>query len=464
MELYRNNGEPPSSNRGLNLQDGQERVNKGVDFFGSLGLDSKKMDLRLGLDYLTWTHTFSFFTDYQALLDEMSALFGDRINWDESREKKIGQWYQCCHYSILGVTTAYNVLDNGDIQCIIQVGGSIINSIPLREWLRFLAFRLYPIGGFCPRVDLFADDDTGLISKVRSKIIELCAAIDSGSLSKDLVSGFSANQEVRSGSLGGVQCKTLYLGSRQSDKFSRIYDKIKEKKEREEKREVKTELKSEVKTEVNCIKENDKKEVKENANREKRREEYRQKRREEKARKRRAQGIYAATCNNGECRNGQSEGETKQVEVYTRWEKELKSEASNSVFRLLCEWYRSNCKDENIIETLQSVIRDLIFSGYQFFAERLNASLQRKNIIADWWREFLHLIAHVQFRLPTVRSVKTIEKTYTFLRKQVATSIAVISKILGARFPDFMEELRVNGSERMSSQQAKLIDHYFAFQ
>lgn len=413
MQLY----QPPSTNRGLNLQIGQ--------------------------DWFTWTKTHENYQQFTALSDTVAEEFGDRFDWSESRGMKYGQWYQHGYMSILGIKTGYNLLDDGRVESIIVISGSIINSIPLRKWIRFCSFTLYPLGGFCTRLDIYADDDTGAIASVRDKILTHCQ------LDKpELVSGFRKYETVNSGSLGKLKCQTLYLGSRESDRYIRIYDKLKDE--------------NGVKNEENGVKENASKEerreengVKENANREERREEFHYKRRAERREKKRRRKPNRSFGSRDEIvSNASSQSQIK----YQRWEMEVKSNQANSIFQLICKCYHDWCKQDDILDILQVFMRDIIFSGYQFFSERLNASLERKNVICDWWEQFLESIKHSQFKVPIVRPVRTIERVAGFLQRQCATSLALMRKYLGIRYLDWLNSLYQSGEDRLSRAQLLMLE------
>jgi hypothetical protein len=393
---------------------------------------------------------FATYEHYLALSNELAELFSDRFDFSQSRPTKIGQVYEFAHSSILGIRTAYNKLPDGRIQSIFQIGGSIINSIDLRKWVRFCTFTLYPLHGFCSRFDIFADDFSGAIAKVRSEILALCQFGD-----PQLVSGFRRFEPISSGDVGGLQLQTLYLGSRQSDKYLRIYDKIKV--QTEDKGEENEQQKRREKPEENGgekTEENGGEKTEEKLTREKRREAYFQRRREEKKARRKTsrKGFVVSEVHVDSSRI------QKLPDIYTRWEVEYKSDVANNIFRFFCEWYRSNCSSEDIMQELQGFMRDLIFSGYNFFSQRLNASLQRKNIVASWWQEFLHLVQHSSFKLPIVRPVKTIERTISFLERQVATSLALARRYMGMNFSNWLDSLYRSGDDRLSDAQLLMLE------
>jgi hypothetical protein len=438
MQLY--NSQTPLSNRGLNLQDSQTSSPQGLN-------------LVVSVDYLAFTKIFDSHRQYLDFSNELARLFSDRFDWENTKQKKIGQWYEHSLLSVQHLQTAYNIFDDGKVQSIFQIGGALIKSISAMEWMHFCSFKIYPLNVKCTRIDICADDDSGVLFDIRTKILALCDAGDAS-----LVSGFRAYHPHRSGKIGGVQINTLYMGSRQSEKCTRIYDKIKEKEEREEKRreENGTEEKDNNGTEENG-KEKDNNGTEEKDSREKRREVYRLKRREEKRkrRERESKEKMSPLCPK---QVSDTSAVNLPVEIYTRWETEYKGASADSRFRFLCEWYRSYHSEEDILLALQAFMVDFIFTGYQFFSQRLNASLQRKNIVCEWWTSFLSLINHVALKLPTVRPVRTIAKTIAWLEKSVAPSIALLRRYMGGRFTDWLNSLYISGDARLSDSQLLMLE------
>jgi len=448
------NSQTPPSNRGLNLQ--------------------------VGIDYLTFTHKFADIDSFARFADDLAEEFRDRINWAKDRAVKIGQYYPHGFRSLSGFHLAYKTSENSNlIEAIFQLSGSIVNTIPLRQLLRYCAYTLFPLGVFVTRFDICSDDHTGKIFEVRQKISDLCDMRETNPDARKLTPGFRKYHFHKS-SDGEFTGRTLELGSRQSQKFSRIYDKrvytpVEEKRIQEKRNREREEREREMEGNVSGLEGNvevmegnvqdvegcDKGigicQYSERKSREDRREWIRKQKRNIQKKRDEKRRDFANRLSL--VRSGEREfiNDAPKVKIYTRWETEFKSESANNLFTLICNLYRQFSSD-NIVQEIQKLFTDLMFSGYQFLEERRHASLDRENIVASWWIEFLELVQHQKVKLPKVTPAKSIQKTIDFLERQAATSIAMVSKFYGIGFDNWLYRLVESGLGRMTEEQMLMLE------
>jgi len=446
MELYTT----PPSNRGLNLQ--------------------------VGIDYLTFTHKFADIDSFAQFADSLAEEFRDRVNWSKDRATKIGQYYDHGFRSLSGFTLAYKICEkSGLITSIFQLGGSVLKSIPLQQLLRYFTYTLLPMGVFVTRLDISCDDHSGTLFALRQKMTDLCDLRETNPDAKKLTVGFRKYKFIKSDDDGFVG-RTLYLGSRQSNAYSRIYDKRlltpAEEKRKEEKRTEEKRMEDErmewKRMEENGMEENGGEEnvkdgsvnicqYSERNEREDRREWIRKRKRS--IRKGREEKRREFANRLSMVRSGEREfiNDAPKVEIYTRWETEYKSDSANNLFSTACNMYRL-LDSEDKVHQIQKMFTDLMFTRYQFLEERRHASLDRQNIVASWWTEFLELVKHQKLKLPKVTPAKSIQKTIDFLERQVATSIAMASKFYGIGFDNWFYRLIESGLNRMSEEQMLMLE------
>ena len=142
------------------------------------------------------------------------------FDFTTSHSIKIGVVWENCYRGSMGCLYMFRQTDKG-VRCRLSISGKACSSVPLDLLLRFLEVVGHANADLvCSRIDVCLDD-----YGKRLTFDNLCAALDAGNMS-----GFRKGDSVKNHDRSGGW--TVYLGSRQSEHFVRIYNKSAESKKR----------------------------------------------------------------------------------------------------------------------------------------------------------------------------------------------------------------------------------------
>lgn len=149
---------------------------------------------------------------FHGLVDIVGKLTGDKLmmRWEKSTTTGFKQWKHSGR-SETGIKLAWNSpQEGGGIECFISVPGGVLSKMPIRK-IRDLAVAAVMVGLHCTRIDAKLDD-----YGKRIEPIEVIAAIAAKNIAKfeekDLHTRFDKGW-------------TLYLGSKNSERRTKYYNK-----------------------------------------------------------------------------------------------------------------------------------------------------------------------------------------------------------------------------------------------
>lgn len=138
--------------------------------------------------------------------------------------------------------------------------------------------------------------------------------------------------------------------------------------------------------------------------------------------------------------------ESNGEKVCLRWELEAKQGRSEEIAKLI-----ASCIGYNE-QQLQQLIVDLITGSIKFIERRDNTNNLDRMKPLQWWVDFLVLLAAAPLKFALPKPERTLEKSKAWLNRQVVTTLAVCSEVMGPNeFPRFIRELVSDGLTRFTS-------------
>lgn len=174
---------------------------------------TKPRDIEVGLDFLVVTGK----TNITALVDAVWGTFGTNFDWQNSVSSARGRVYDVVVKSAQGIELAFNRNTNGDRACVyrLSIPGKPLNHVKEEKLTQFLQY-LYEIKARATRVDWRIDLFSGELA-----IDDCVSACQRGDFR-----GAREWREIRSSKRGKqIIGRTVYIGSTNSSKMVRIYDK-----------------------------------------------------------------------------------------------------------------------------------------------------------------------------------------------------------------------------------------------
>lgn len=182
---------------------------------GKTGSDSQ-ISFELGIDWLTVVVELPSKEDIHRLLEFTAGMLNDSFQHDRERPINKGRYFQDSCKSVRGALAAWNYLESGRIDLLLSLNGRALQGgESQRDVARLLGY-LANLGAKCTRIDAYADDKGKTLYYIRENIER--------AIKEDNHIGFKQSEKIEKRTRKGLQT-TLYLGSRQSESFIRIYDK-----------------------------------------------------------------------------------------------------------------------------------------------------------------------------------------------------------------------------------------------
>ncbi len=188
----------PSSNTGLKCQE-LEGVSR----------------LESGIDYFMGTSTFPDWQGFEQAVNFVASNFGQHLIW-ENKPMFSGITWEATVKTLDGLKIGYNRLDSGGIHAWFCIPGTLFHLVNLRDGWRCLLGLGNKYGFKATRIDLKLRDYAR-----RKTPLELFGECQRGNVARKKKCEIAA-----SGNIGEELIYTLYLGSRQSEEFLRIYDSL----------------------------------------------------------------------------------------------------------------------------------------------------------------------------------------------------------------------------------------------
>jgi hypothetical protein len=139
-----------------------------------------------------------------------------------------------------------------------------------------------------------------------------------------------------------------------------------------------------------------------------------------------------------------------QVDAY-RWELELHDELAREYSQMLADCL---CED---FESLASQLISKTVLGAVDFVDRASGDRLSRCSRLDWWQKFLDLVEG-GLRLSLSAPTRTLEKTLSWIDRQVQTSLAMIADFLGrSSFDRWVEDQLRNGRKRYDAFHERII-------
>jgi len=180
------------------------------------GLDSHRQSgYGLGIDWLTVMFKFPLGFDFISAMDYLASGLLDTVVWaEDSRPIKRGKWFECSARTVAGIQICWNTLESG-IECLVSIPSRGLTVGQLEVARTFSYLRQYV--NTVSRMDIFIDDYSMELGALRELMVE---ARNNGNQV-----GFQRVEWRVSSPSKDIEERTLYLGSRESAHFYRIYDK-----------------------------------------------------------------------------------------------------------------------------------------------------------------------------------------------------------------------------------------------
>jgi Replication initiation factor len=183
--------------------------------FGNTVLDSHTDAVRYGVDWITCIMKTTIH-ELIDLLDFVSGSLTDVWIYDKDHPHFIGRPFAHCIHSARGGVAAWNGLDGGGVDLLLSLNGNALGgAYDLRSVLRITSY-LEHIGGKFTRFDINMDSNSNWFRGIRN-------LIDEARENKQQKGFEKIRWQVEKSRKGTF--RTLYMGTRKSDKLHRIYDK-----------------------------------------------------------------------------------------------------------------------------------------------------------------------------------------------------------------------------------------------
>jgi hypothetical protein len=199
----------PSTNRGLNSQNQDNTSESDIQ---------EQTDISIKIDGIRLSLRFATVAELKFLVSKLYEVFNDSIDWTIDRPTVNGKLYQHSVHTVHGGVICWtNQQDSEPIECLVALGGKVIDSGTFTGLMQALAV-LEPYIFSCTRLDIAIDDTTGTLRAI-APMLEAIAI-------EGKISGFRYTNFMNSGRAGDSQrLRTSYFGKRTSTKMVRIYDK-----------------------------------------------------------------------------------------------------------------------------------------------------------------------------------------------------------------------------------------------
>lgn len=166
------------------------------------------------LDYLRFTAQSLTTQGFENLMEFVSSGF-DTIPGQPWSPGGGAVWYPNKLIGIHGFVGGFEVNDEGLISCMIQVSGEYFEQLNLIDQWRLIIGLKHSFDVKCTRIDIAIDDPTYSIIPIK-EMLEAC--------DRKQNFGFRKQGHSSSGMCGEEKAETEYFGSRDSGRYSRIYD------------------------------------------------------------------------------------------------------------------------------------------------------------------------------------------------------------------------------------------------
>jgi hypothetical protein len=314
-----------------------------------------KLDTACGLDWLDFRGLLSP-EQITPLFDWVADHCDDIIDWEKDRPTGRHQKFSHGFRSVRGGIYAYEPTE-GAYHVWISLPGQAVAGAGSTMAQLFIAKQCVDAGLRCTRLDLYLDDWTGTLSAVRDRIRE--------AYSKGHHTGFRKMPECIDRPTWDATPKvTLYLGSRESTSFVRIYDK----------------------------------------------------------------------------------------DDRVRWERQTGRDVSDVILGHLLtvhEEHRLKTPLPDYDGFVADAVRSHLTNGIGF-VERKDKNLERGTVCA-FWTDFLGWLGALQLKVTRSPVTATLERTLSWLNRQVAKSLSIVKDIMGSRYPQWLSGLLENGKARYRS-------------
>ena len=194
----------------------QPALNLFPDPPSNTGSDSRFGSYGLGIDWLTLIFRYPTLAQFRSDFDFLSAMLCDSIPWGaEDKPIKRGRWFDHSARSAMGLSLAWSETPHGYVEILLSMPGSALGGSQL-ELARAISY-VRPYVHSVSRLDCYCDDYSRALADLRPLMV---AARNDGN-----ATGFQKIEWRISSPCAGFEETTLYLGSRESCHFYRIYDK-----------------------------------------------------------------------------------------------------------------------------------------------------------------------------------------------------------------------------------------------
>lgn len=103
-------------------------------------------------------------------------------------------------------------------------------------------------------------------------------------------------------------------------------------------------------------------------------------------------------------------------------------------------------------QQLKQLFLDLITGCVNFIERRTDTTNLDRMKRLDWWQQFLDFVAAVPLKFSLPKPERTLDKTRTWMNRQVCTSLAMIREVYGERqFQQFIRQLLSDGFHRFTT-------------
>lgn len=171
----------------------------------------------VSIDYFQGVVTFPTLTDMQTAFKHIAVTFRQgEVFFSPGVPMFAGVLWENTGQTFDGMKVAYNILDSGFVRCWVSIPGTCFHRIELRTALEVLVYMRDVCGWKCSRIDAKIRD---LLR--RKTPTELAILARNGEVAR-----VKKYYSCGSGDIGEVTVDTVYLGSRQSERFLRVYDAL----------------------------------------------------------------------------------------------------------------------------------------------------------------------------------------------------------------------------------------------
>jgi Replication initiation factor len=177
-----------------------------------LGNTGLNLQNSIGLDWLNFTGTCATVEEVQDLVSAVCTAYDDAPIWTHDKAISKGKYYQHSASSVHGAKFGYTPNQSNGFDYWVSLPAKVLRRLELLESIYFLAEFRKHLGFKATRCDVALDDYT----KQHLTYENLSRSIAAGNYT-----GFKAHSSITNHDGGW----TFYLGSRQSDKMVRVYNK-----------------------------------------------------------------------------------------------------------------------------------------------------------------------------------------------------------------------------------------------